>query len=355
MASRRYSAIGIDIGADALKMVQFCSRSGGRNLVAARRVEAPLPAGDEPGDAAAATKTLRRALASAGFKPGRAVVTLPAADVAVRPLTLPAGKKDVAEMVRAEAAGFLDCSPDEALLDHVVLGEAKAAGERHLEVLAAAVRKDQALRMLDVLARAGVVAEAVDIAPLALCRLLLAVVGNTDGAAAAVDIGAHATHAIVMDKRELRMSRLIELGGDTFTQAIAAGLEIAPAEAEALKRQHGAGLDGRSAPGTDGAEAVKIASIIHDILRDPIGSLASELSRLLRYFAAQNQGRRVERVVLFGGGASLKHLDTILAEQLGIEVSVGAPIRQITGDAAEADGGNEGAFAVAAGLALRDV
>jgi type IV pilus assembly protein PilM len=350
MASRRYSPIGIDISASNLKLVQFRNQAGRPGLIAARRVEAAVPAGEEPGDAAATTKALRKALARGGFKSSRAVVTLPAADVVMRPLTLPAGKGDVAQLVRNEAAQFLECELDDALLDHVVLGEAKAAGERHLEVLAAGVAKERALRTLDLVSRAGLVPEAVDVAPLALCRLLLAVTEG-DGATAAVDMGTHSTHAIVMDKRELRMSRLIDVGGETFTRAIAAGLEIAPSEAEALKRQHGAGLDGRDAPAA-GGEAVKIATIIRDILRDRIESLASELSRLLRYFAAQHQGRRVERLVLFGGGSALKHLDTILAGHLGVEVTAGAPIRQITGDDGDAD---EGAFAVATGLALRDV
>ena len=81
--------------------------------------------------------------------------------------------------------------------------------------------------------------------------------------------------------------------------------------------------------------------------------LAAELHKLLRYFSAQNQGRSVEKVVLFGGGAPLKHLDRLLTERLGTPVEVGAPLTHLAGRPVELKDGCEPAYAVAAGLALR--
>jgi len=366
LTRQNHSPIGIDIGKDSIKLVQFRAEGDGLALLAAGRLDAPFPAngnGADGAERAAFVKQLKKVLTRRKFGTRRAVVALPASHVDVRPLTLPGGHQDIAKMVRWEANSYLGYDAENAIIDHVVLGEVKSGRETRLEVLAAAVEKDKVRDSLDLLSRAGILAEAVDIVPLALCRLLHVPPDQPGGAAAAVDIGAEFTNAVIVDGGELRMSRTIDIGGDAFTQAISAALEIDPKEAEALKRQHGAGTVEDDAPDPEQAaepgrlaalsEVRKIAHIINDILRDKLDFLAEELTKLLRYFSAQNQGRPVQSVVLVGGGGALKHLDTLLAARLGTSVEVGAPITRITRQPPELKGGNEGAFAVATGLALR--
>jgi type IV pilus assembly protein PilM len=170
-----------------------------------------------------------------------------------------------------------------------------------------------------------------------------------------VDIGAHCTHAVITDDNELRMSRTIETGGDLLTDLISAALEISREEAEVLKCQHGTGVT-NDAPAALALseESRKIAHIMNDILRDKLDFLATELAKLFRYFSAQNQGRRVEKVLLVGGGASLKHLNTLLAERLATDIEVDNPISRLTAQPVDLKNANEGSFAVAIGLALRD-
>jgi type IV pilus assembly protein PilM len=352
----KQSAIGIDMGPDGLKMIQFKAQSGGAALLAAASLSVPFPQNGN-GDADAMVKELKRILTKRKFGSRRAVITLPASEVKVTPLTLPADKPDTDQLVRWEAESFLSYDLEDAIIDHVVLGEAKAAGERRLEVLASAVQKSKVLNVLDMLGKAGIITEAVDIAPLALCRFLHCVQNDADESVAAVDLGAKETHAVIMRNHELRMSRTIAIGGDDFTNAIAEALEISFDEAEILKCQHGTGQPdhGPGAPDAEPSaeEPAKIAHIINDILRNKLDVLGSELSKLLRYFSAQNQGQRVEKVYLVGGGGELKHLDELLSGHLETEVEVGAPITRLTGREPELKDGSEGAYAVAAGLALR--
>ena len=358
---QRHSAIGIDIGQGSLKLVQFRNKAGRLDLIAAAKLAADFPNnGQTSAERNAFAKDLKNLLAARKFGVRRAVITLPTADVDVRPLTLPAGGHDVGKMVAWEADSYLGYPADNAIVDHIVLGEAKSAGERRLEVLAVAVEKTKVTRSLDLLSRAGIITEAVDIVPMALCRSLHRLEQAPDTAAAAVDIGALSTHTVILDNHDLRMSRSIDFGGDALTEAICVALETTPEEANVLKRQHGAGIaDDDPGPGASEAgpseESLKIAHIIHDILRHKLDYLAAELSKLFRYFSAQNQGRRVGKVLLFGGGGSLKHLDEILAARLNTAVEVGALLSRITGRPVELKDGNEGAFAVAAGLALRDI
>lgn len=355
---RKHTPIGIDIGETGLKLVQFRKTQHGLDLQAAGSLEAHCLAAEDTDEGAALVRDLRKVLAKRRFGCRRAVITLPPSEVSIRPLTLPADAHDVAKKVRWEAESYLGYDIEDAVIDHIVLGETKGARDARLEVLAAAVQKDRVLRWLNLLGRAGLETEAVDVAPLALCRLLLRLGAVTDGAAAAVDIGASSTHTVIADGDQLRMSRTIAIGGDTFTKVIAAALEVSVEEAEALKRQHGSGAAIPDAqPEVDGVpseECAKIARIVHDIMREKIEFLVAELSKLFRYFSAQNQGRRVERVLLVGGGGALKGLDTLLAKRLEARVEAGAPISQLTGQSVKLRQENERSFAVAAGLALRE-
>jgi len=362
MLGRKHSAIGIDIGRNSLKMVQFRHKAGSGQpaLTAATRLQTPCPNnGHDADEKAAFVKHLKKQLRLRKFGAPRAVIALPASDVDVRPLTLPFDESNVPEKVREETASYLGEQAETSIVDHVLLGEAKSIGERRLEVLAASVPQAKVANTLELLSRAGLTVEAVDIAPLALCRLLHKMNGDADHPVAAVDIGAEATHAVIMHRNELRMARPINIGGDTLTESIRVALETSTEEAEVLKHQHGTGVadqDGLPPAGSsDSQESIKIAHIIHDILRDKLHLLASELQKLFRYFSAQHQGQSVERVFLVGGGGSLKHLDRLLAEELGTQVEVGEPFRQLTGTQADLKNEAEGAFAVAAGLALRDV
>lgn len=355
--NQRQSALGIDIGLSRVKLAQFRTRADGMELLAAETLPVPFPTNGN-GDAANFVKQLKRVLLKRHFDPHRAVVTLPPDHLDVRPLTLPVDDRDIAKKVRWEAESYLSCDIENAIIDHVVLGEAKSAGERRLEVLAAAAERDKIVAALDLLGRADVITTAVDIVPLALCRLLHLTEETSDGAAvAAVDIGAQTTHAVIMNNHDLRMSRTIDTGGDTFTEAIAAALETSPEEAEVLKCQHGTG---RADEGADDGEpgqsdeSSKIAHIINDILRDHLAHLASELSRLFRYFSAQNQGRPVGKVLLVGGGGSLKHLAALLQAALQTTIEVSAPLSRLTGRDITLKRGTEGSYAVAAALALRE-
>ena len=358
---QKHSPIGIDITRNSLKLVQFRNKGGRTALLANARLDIGFPNnGNGADEQAAFVKQLKKLLAARRFGSRRAVISLPPQELDIRPLTLPVDEHDVAKKVRWEAESYVGYDIENAVIDHVVLGEAKSAGERRLEVLAASAEKSKVVRSLDLLGQAGLVVEAIDILPLALCRVLHTLHPEPERAVAAIDVGAHGTRAVIIYNDELRMTRPIDIGGDALTEAIRAALEISSEEAEVLKHQHGTGTITDTPTDPDQPmdtarfeESIKIPHIINDILRDKLDFLGSELQKLFRYFSAQNQGRTIEQVVLVGGGGSLKHLDELLAQSLNTQVEVGEPLTRITTQAAELKEGNEGSFAAAAGLALR--
>lgn len=359
LLNAKYSPIGIDLGGSP-KLVQFRLKGNPPRPELHATASLPLPIpnnGNSEAERETFVRQLKKSMAIAHFGPRRAIIALPSLDVHMRPLTLPVDEHDLAKRVRWEAESYIEGPIDNAVIDHVVLGEATTAGERRLEVLAISADKQKVLTALDLLSRAGLTIDIVDIIPLALCRALHATHANPDSAAAAIDIGARITTAVIIMNNELRMARPIAIGGNALTEAIQTALEISPEEAEILKCQHGIGSvrgeNGQPEPSAGGDEPNKIARIVHDILREHLDRLADELEKLFRYFSAQHRGRTVERIYLLGGGGALKHLDELLASRLNTQVTVGEPLAQITGNQAELKHGTDSSYAVAAGLALR--
>ena len=367
--SNRNTRIGINVCLDNVKLIQLERSEKGFKVKATARFELPQQSetlGDDYQDTFC--DLLPRALQSNGFAGRQAVATLPSDIVDVRTLTLPGSGEDMQKMLRWEAESYLTYDISEAVVDHVVLGETTTGKERHAEVLVASARKETVEKFMRMTRRAGLVVDAIEIVPTALCRLM-GCCPDYDGSTplAAVDIGRTTTTAIVVKGNELRLSRQILQGGSRLTKLIAQGLEMSVEDAEALKHEHGLGINAQAPPqisiGNDpmlesspgGAVVIsqeKIASVMRDLTRPAVEQLAQEAQKFLRYFTMQAHGASIKRVMLTGGGALLKGLDVFLAQQLGLEVVVLAGISRFFGSEPTEDESPN--FAVAAGLALRE-
>lgn len=110
----------------------------------------------------------------------------------------------------------------------------------------------------------------------------------------------------------------------------------------------GVGLTNDIAPGVD---APTVYSILHPLLDE----LAGEIRRSLEYHASRYPEAVVQSIELVGGGAKLRNLDAFLTQSLGIPASVANPLHNLGGDIPQAVRADSPAYAVAIGLALREL
>jgi type IV pilus assembly protein PilM len=110
----------------------------------------------------------------------------------------------------------------------------------------------------------------------------------------------------------------------------------------------GSGLTNDMAPGVD---APTVYSILHPLLDE----LAGEIRRSLEYHASRYPEAVVQNIELVGGGAKLRNLDAFLSQSLGIPATVGDPLRNMGGNIPAQARADAPAYAVAAGLALREL
>jgi hypothetical protein len=110
----------------------------------------------------------------------------------------------------------------------------------------------------------------------------------------------------------------------------------------------GAGQSNDVAPGVD-------ASTVYSILHPLLDELAGEVRRSLEYHASRYPEAVVQNIELVGGGSKLRNLDAFLTQSLGIPTSVADPLRNIGGEVSPQVRSDAPTYAVAIGLALREL
>ena len=362
MAKRKgRSPIGIDLQQNSAKLMQLSYGSKGPSLAAhasATFDESLLQLEDRQPEPI--IDALKQAVDKHGFSGRAAVITLPPKKVDVRTLTLPGADADIQKMLAWEAESYLHYEVQQASIDYVKLGDVSVGNEKRTEVLVAATAKPYLFALLDLLAKAGLRPEVVDIVPMALCRLGAALGEQAgDGPVTLIDIGRSSTVTVIANKGALRLTRNIPRGGDEVTAKIKNNLDISLQEAELLKIEYGAGIPNQGASfGTDRELVTKteVAGTIHEILRPDLEELAAELQKLFRYFSTQSKGASVIRGYLCGGGGKLKGLAGFLSEHTGTRIELLPALEALCSGGASTEAGESFGpeYAVAAGLALRN-
>ncbi|HPC31271.1 MAG TPA: type IV pilus assembly protein PilM [Candidatus Paceibacterota bacterium] len=127
-----------------------------------------------------------------------------------------------------------------------------------------------------------------------------------------VDIGGRASSISVIDNGILTMTRNLDTAGGDITQVIASALGISPFRAEEIKKTYGLNIESRG--------EIKLISLIVPLLE----VIKREIEKAINSFYLKTK-KRVEKVILVGGGANLKGLDEYYSKQLLMPVVLGNP------------------------------
>jgi len=347
LPQRRYSPIGIDIGARALKLVQFTGDLS--QLVDAARVELP-PLGegaspDQQGERI--VDGLRRGLKDRAFCGRDVVLCLSDRQMFLQSLRVP---KQVGpqldRIVAQEAAGRIPFGVDEAEVRYLEAADVRQGDQTLREVIVFAVQRSLLQQSLKVVEQARLKPVAVDVEPAALVRSYAAQYRRDDDRLARsllVHVGYSRTAALIAQGDELLFVKYIEIGGQHFDLAIGRHLKMDLHEAVALRKHNADRRADRQDP--------EVARSVSEASRPVIERLAGELAMCVRYHSVTFRGQPIVRMVLGGGEATQPLLDA-LSRQLDLKCDLSDPFRTLP---ATTNLGRKGQWDVAAGLALRSL
>ncbi|MBI4262121.1 pilus assembly protein PilM [Candidatus Uhrbacteria bacterium] len=359
------SYLGVDIGSQGVKVIQLENDRGhgrlvtyGYEVVPTPRVLSDVTKREEQEIIAA----LRSVLARSRTTTTKAIGALPTFSVFSSLLTLPKlSEKELAETIRWEAKKVIPLPIEEMILDSKVIktwkssetvsapgtlpsgaGVIEQKKEETLHVFLTAAPKKLVERTMNIFRGVGLELLSLETEIFALGRSLL---WNDVAPVMVVDIGASTTTmAVVIDQIPV-LSRSIEFGGAKLTTSIATQLHISIHEAEIVKQDL---LSGKT--------------VSTDALTLHCAPLVNELIYLVEQYKRSDltgfgETRKIEKIVLTGGGAQFSGLATLLTAKLNINALVQDPWARVAYpvELKPVLDTLAGSFAIPIGLALREI
>ncbi|HET9657926.1 MAG TPA: type IV pilus assembly protein PilM [Kineosporiaceae bacterium] len=319
MAGR--TAIGLDIGTSVVRAVELSFGRGGLTLE--RFGQVVLPEGvvrdGEVVDREPVVACLRQLWSATGFSHKKVVMGVANQRVIVRQLELPwMPREELRASLPFQVQDFLPMPTDQAVLDFFPLEErSQAGGARTLNGLLVAAARDTVLANVNCAERAGLSVSAVDLTSFAVLRALGKQTGVEVETEALIDVGARITNVVVHSCGAPRFVRILLMGGQDVTDAVAEGLGITSGEAEALKQQ------------VSGAASEDETATLNRAVSTTAQDFVEEIRGSLDYYAASHPGAPVERILLSGGGSRLAGLVERLATATRLPVLPADPLASV--------------------------
>lgn len=230
---------GLDIGTSSIKMVQLRRKADKYQLVALG--SAPSTAkgllSEAETDLVALAEVIKKLHQEAKIKTKNVVSALPQDKVFTRIITVPKlSEEELSSALKWEAEQFVPIPLDEATLTHQIVGQIRQNGKEKTRVLLVAAPNRLVKKMVEVLKTAGLNPISLETEIFSMARSL--VTPDSD-AAMLVDLGAAATDLAVIENGQPVFVYSISTGGEALTRAIATGLGLGSAQAEAYKKAYG--------------------------------------------------------------------------------------------------------------------
>lgn len=335
------NVVGVDIGASSIKIVQLGTRKNVPTLETYGELQLGPYAGIEIGRTTKlpvekATEAFVDILRESSADATEAALAIPYLSSFVTVIDVPTvDESKLASMVPVEARKYIPVALNEVSLDWFPLDQSTG---RSTKLLLAAIHNEGLKRQQNIVTRGGLQHTITEIE---LFSTIRAASAQSDSDVAIVDLGGGSTKLYLVSDGTVRRTHSLRLSGSELTEqyARAAGIEFEAAEE--AKRTHGIAEVG-NAP-----EASKA-------LRRTIERGLQEIHRVIEQHTKE-EDIAVKKIILTGGGALLRGLDTYAADQLQRTVVIADPFKKVAYPAFLEDTLKEAgpSFAVAVGVALR--
>jgi type IV pilus assembly protein PilM len=262
--------------------------------------------------------------------------------------------KQLENAIRFRAHEALPIPIEEAVIDWQILDEwQNEEGGVTRRILLVVAYRDLLDRYVDACKKAGIKLVGIDLEAFALLRAIAeplpAEAGPSSAAVVVVAVGHDRSTFAVSDGRACEFTRVLDWGGATLNVAIARELDIAPSEADPIKRALSL-TQGDTPEGLTDDQARRAREAIQRQLQ----SFARELVSSLQFYQKQANSLGIGEIVLTGGTAHLHGLSEELQTLIGVGVRPGDPLARVKVGKKIKDAEQVGSLAIAIGLGIED-
>jgi type IV pilus assembly protein PilM len=361
---------GLDISDLSLKIVKLRKKKGTFNLVSLSEWEIPkgIIESGEIKNEPILIKIIKDSLCSAlgeKIKTKYVVCSLPEEKSYLRIIQVPKMQdEEVKQAVQFEAENYIPLPLSDVYLDFQIV-KPFCENIDHTDVLIAATPKKIVDSYVSVIEKSGLKPLAMEIESLSISRALIK--GESSPVPVLlIDFGATRTSFIIFSGNSIRFTSSIQISSQDLTMAIAAAMKIDLSKAEEIKRKYGiTGLQKILLKEKTGdfqfEKEIQADQKFFEIIKPVLDDLIEKIKNHIDYYQAHFKNdhlpsncKNIEKIILCGGGASLKGLQEFLTKELKIKTEMGDPrinIKQ-TGPALSIE--RALSFTTALGLAQRE-
>lgn len=310
-STKKKSILGVDIGTSNVKIAQISHNGQTRTLETYGIVNTAYQlTGRNDGQNVSRMADLLRALVEkAGVTTKKCIISFPNSAVFTSVVELPPmSEEELSTAVEYEAKKYVPLSLSEIDLSWEVISPPNQEKQNNAKILLTAVPKQIAENYRNMFYQAGLEPIAGEIEALSLIRSLI---GNVQTNCVIIDIGARATGLNIIENGLLRLSRNLNVGGETITQKIAQSLNVSIQRAEQFKKDFG----------------VSSNTFIPDTIKPVLNLIKNEIKQLLNIYLMHNV--RLEKIILVGGGGNLPGMAEYFHD-LGSEIELGDPLKTVS-------------------------
>jgi type IV pilus assembly protein PilM len=340
------SKIGIDIGTASIKVVELATQNNRFSLKNYGLFELKSDKNSQNSDQSILKLPdseiiwgIKELLNKSKISTRDAVASIPSFSTFATVIEMPyLSEGELAKAIPFEARKYIPIPLDEVILDWSIIDVAEPGAKPTVEVFLAAVPRDETRRYQTIMAGAGLNLKALELENSALIRTLL---GNDLAPTAIVNIGGRSTSIVVVSRGYERLSHNYEVGGFEITKSIARSLNISIEKADELKKRLGLKESDEN--------------IVNEAMSSLIDMMAFETKKTISSYENAH-GEKIARILLVGGMINMPNFVNYFKQKIGQDVFAGNAFARIVYPPALTNIGElASTFAVAAGLAMRDV
>ena len=323
--------VGLDIGSNAIKLVQLQQTRDGFSLHKAGSAPTPLGAvrGGVVVESAAVAQAIRSLLEALQIDSREVTVGIAGPTVVAREVPLPSmSERQLRKSIQWEARNYISFPVEDSIVEFEVLDRPSNSATGQMRVMLVAAPRDMVSSQVETVELAGLEPLGVEIQPFAAMRGLLATdreEQENGDTTALLGIGASYTEITIIKERQFVLTRTIPIAGNAFTEAVKNALDVGEDEANQLKENAMQLVLSEEERATLDPAAQQASRAIEPLLDE----LIREVRRSFAYHDYQQQSPEagtgefgVNQVLLNGGSAKLARIEDYFQAQLGVPVEL---------------------------------
>ncbi len=301
---------GLDIGTNGIRLVQLENSPNGAKKTLVKYAHVPVDSkiifSEGKADRDLLSGTIKDLITKANMNTKNVAVGLSSNKVFTAIVDVDKLKPaELKKSIEFQADAFIPTPIEDSIIDWSILGVSPKDITK-FELLISSTTKDYATAQLELIEAAGLNVVAFEPDVLAISRSLVNL-GSQD-VVMIIDIGNRYTDLVILIQNNLRLSRSIPIGADTFIKAVAQNLNSEIAQSEQFLYKFGMAKD-------------KLEGQIYQSLIGSVENLMVELDKSIKFFNSRYQNK-ISKIIVAGTGAILPEFPLYVANRFGVAVEI---------------------------------